>query len=81
MNVLAGPIEGRHDEGMFASIGSDGRRFVVWGLGETAEAAEVEARAQGRDAGCDPELCATVEVDAAREALIRAGDVTADDLI
>ena len=31
---------------MYAAIGTDGQRLVVWGLGETVEAAEADACAQ-----------------------------------
>lgn len=64
----------------YAAIGSDGTREVVWGLGDTAEAAESEACQAGRDSGCDPELVRTVEVTPAQAARIQAGEVGARDL-
>lgn len=64
---------------MFAAIGTDGLRFVVWGLGETEEAAEAEAAAEAGSA--DPQLACTVPVTAERAADIRAGAITAEDLV
>jgi len=68
------------NETMYAAIGTDGMREVVWGIGETEEAAEAEAASEAREAGCDPELRRTVAVTAEQAARIEAGEVDAATL-
>lgn len=65
----------------YAAIGTDGTRYVVWGLGASEETAEADARAEADAAACDPELRCTVAIGAERVARIQAGDVSADDLV
>lgn len=65
---------------MYAAIGTDGTREVVWGLGETEEAAVAEACEMGRQSGCDPELSRTVPVTAEQARRIDSGEIGAEDL-
>ncbi len=65
---------------MFAAIGSDGTRLVVWGLGRTEKAAEKDAIAEARDSDVDPELTHVVSITAAQAKRIRAGEVSVDTL-
>jgi hypothetical protein len=64
---------------MYAAIGTDGTRYVVWGLGKTEDDAEHDAASQDTE---EPvEIVAIAPVDAERAARIEAGDVAADDLV
>ena len=67
----------------FAAIGTDGRRPVVWGLGDTEAAALADGQDELRETGGydprDPAL-RMVPVSDERAATILAGDVSADDL-
>lgn len=63
----------------FAAIGDDGRRPVVWGVGDTDEEALADARSELRQAGATSEL-RVVEITAERRAAIEAGDVDAEGL-
>ena len=65
----------------FATIGTDGRRAVVWGLGNTEEAAERDAKREAAHAECDARIIGTAEIDAKRAAKIKRGDVAAEDLV
>lgn len=65
---------------MFAAIGTDGTREVVWGLGATVEEAEQDAREGASNADCDPDLVRTVPVSADVAERIRAGGVVAAEL-
>ena len=62
----------------FAVIDTDGMRLVVWGLGETEDAARAEAADQ--EGYEETEWNRVVEISVERAAAIRAGDVGADDL-
>jgi hypothetical protein len=60
---------------MYAAIGTDGVRLVVWGMGETAEASIAEARSELREAGLGIEG----EVDAPNGVEIDTREITASD--
>lgn len=63
----------------FAAIGDDGVRPVVWGLGDTPEAALLDAREQdGIDAGADLHV---MPITRDQQAAIRCGDVDASGLM
>lgn len=66
---------------MYAAIGTNGIRDIVWGLGESAEAAEEQAREGLREDGT-PDIVElrTQEVSAGDVAAVNAGDVDADRL-
>ena len=65
----------------YAAIGTDGIRDVVWGLGETAEAAIEEAREGLRQDGTsDTVELSTREISAGDVAAVEAGDVDAERL-
>jgi hypothetical protein len=64
----------------WVAIGTDGKRHVVWGLGDTPEAAQRDGEAELREQ-CDVQDLAVVEIDAARLARLQAGDVDASDLV
>lgn len=61
----------------YAAIGDDGTRPVVWGLGETAEGALDDARAQDADPLA---IDRVVRISPERAAEIDAGNVDASDL-
>jgi hypothetical protein len=63
----------------FAAVGDDGRRPVVWGVGDTANAALVDAHSTFRETGVASEL-RIVEISAERRAKIEGGEVGAADL-
>lgn len=64
---------------MFATVGSDGVRCVVWGLGVTPEEALTDA---AQEANNDPpEIIGTIEIGDERATLVREGHVGADDLV
>lgn len=65
---------------MFAAIGSDGTRLVVWGLGRTEKTAEKEALDYARSSDVDPELQCVVSVTASQLKRIRSGEVSVDSL-
>lgn len=65
---------------MFAAIGDDGTRPVVWGLGSTEEAATADARSELREAGVRSELTHVVQVTARQAASIRQGVVSVEAL-
>lgn len=75
-----GPFASGGKTFMYAAIGDDGMRPVVWGLGRTESAAMRDARSQLHEAGCESEIHAA-QIDRARVARIRAGDVEASDLV
>jgi hypothetical protein len=64
----------------FAAIGSDGTREVVWGLGDSEEAAEAEALREAAASDVDPELTRTVEISDDVDTRIRAGEVDCEGL-
>lgn len=65
----------------YATIGDDGMRPVVWGLGDDIDAAHEDALSNLREAGAQStEPLRTVPVSAGRAALIEAGDVSAEGL-
>lgn len=66
----------------FAAIGDDGRRPVVWGVGDTEAEARADAAESLRDAGSgdDSENLRVVEISAERRAKIEGGEVGAEDL-
>lgn len=64
----------------WAAIGSDGIRLVVWGMGETAEAALAEAREGILEAGSVEVELVTREISAGDVEAIKAGDVDAGRL-
>lgn len=71
---------------IFAAIGSDGTREVVWGIGSTEVAAEADALLNANRAApnepelCDPELTRTVRITAEIEARIKRGFIGAAEL-
>jgi hypothetical protein len=66
----------------YAAVGTDGIRPVVWGIGDSYDAARVEAREQL--ANTDPEYrddpLVIVEITAEQRACIEAGEVSAEKL-
>jgi hypothetical protein len=69
------------DVKVFAAIGTDGTRPVVWGIGANAEEAIADGEEQLGDVGaagsCD---LRSVEISVARFSRIASGDVDASDL-
>lgn len=65
---------------MYAAIGTDGRREVVWGLGASAEEAELEAIDEAHGSDCNANLVRTVQVSDDVVARIRGGDVAVAEL-
>jgi hypothetical protein len=65
---------------MYAAIGTDGTREVVWGLGGSASDAEREAREEAAGSDCDADLLRTVEVSDEVAQRIRAGTVATSEL-
>lgn len=66
---------------MIAAIGTNGIRDVVWGIGETAEAAIAEAREGLRQDGTPDNVeLRTQEISAGDVEAIKAGDVDAEGL-
>lgn len=57
----------------YAAIGTDGTREVVWGLGDTEEAAMLDAAAQDEAAGVD---LRAEQISEAQAAVVEAGDVS-----
>lgn len=70
----------RKENKMYAALGSDGLRMVVWGIGRTEAAAEKEAREEARQSDVDPELTHTVKITAAQTRQIKLGHVGAESL-
>lgn len=71
--------------GRFAAIGDDGTRPVVWGVGLSPDLARADARRWLAESGDGEHVgeadgMAIVTIDAARAALIEAGDVSAEGL-
>lgn len=67
-----------------AAIGDDGRRYVVWGMGNDEDEAKADARHWLSEAGVhdvDREHLTYVVVTAERVARIEAGNIEAKDLI
>jgi len=58
---------------MFAAVGGDGNRSVVWGMGTTETAAVQEARAQD---GFDGHALTTYQITEEQAAVVEAGDVS-----
>jgi hypothetical protein len=68
---------------MYVAIGDDGMRPVVWGMGETQDAALTQATDNLNSESCkgaEGQKLLIVEVSAERAARIEAGDVDASDL-
>lgn len=64
---------------MIAAIGTDGVRFVVWGLGETVDEATADAL-EAANEEVDPELCGHVRLTAEQVEDVRNGCVGVIDL-
>jgi len=60
---------------MFAAVGNDGTREVVWGIGETAEAALEDAASQA-DGSFNIGTLETHAITAAQAAVVASGDVS-----
>ncbi len=65
---------------MFAAIGTDGTKPVVWGTGSTPKLAIVDAKHWARLADADPELFDCVEVTEEQLDRIDSGEVQASTL-
>jgi len=63
---------------VFAVVGTDGTRAVVWGLGDTADAARTDARRWLADANAvhEADSLDVEEITAEQAAIVRAGDVS-----
>jgi hypothetical protein len=64
----------------FAAIGDDGRRPVVWGVGDTVEQADEDAYDNLERSECTSEI-QIIEVSEERYARIVGGDVDASDIV
>lgn len=61
----------------YAAIGTDGTREVVWGLGDTAAAAESNAASEAAESDCDPALTRTIRVSSEIATRVIGGEVSA----
>lgn len=65
---------------IYAAIGTDGAREVVWGLGGSAADAESNAGIEAAQSECDPGLTRTVTVSSEIASRISGGEVSAAEL-
>lgn len=65
---------------MYAAIGDDGSRPVVWGLGATEEKATADARNELRESGVRSDLTHVVAVTPKQATQIRQGVVSVEAL-